>query len=154
MPKQLYVIIAKGPKLNTVFELWYHQCWEQRHGHFPNPAGHTMSDSGQDAICFLGHLDTLLAHAKPAVSQHSWALFAAQAPFYAFLTLSGLPVIWNSCQCSFLIVFYQIAKYIPLFWWRELKLVEMLGVVQTEAFSPDSCSESQVVCAEGTELMK
>ncbi|KAK4815510.1 LOW QUALITY PROTEIN: hypothetical protein QYF61_003068 [Mycteria americana] len=33
--------------------------------HFPTPAGHTIPDTSQDAIGFLGHLGTLLAHIQP-----------------------------------------------------------------------------------------
>ncbi|KAK4828029.1 LOW QUALITY PROTEIN: hypothetical protein QYF61_022806 [Mycteria americana] len=46
-------LVVRGPKLNTVFE---------GHDHFPSPAGHTIFDTSQDAIGFLGHLGTLLAH--------------------------------------------------------------------------------------------
>ncbi|KAK4810547.1 hypothetical protein QYF61_004510 [Mycteria americana] len=51
-----------GPELNTVFE---------GHDHFPSPAGHAIFDTSQDAIGFLGHLGTLLAHIQAAVNQHS-----------------------------------------------------------------------------------
>ncbi|KAK4820559.1 LOW QUALITY PROTEIN: hypothetical protein QYF61_000709 [Mycteria americana] len=51
-----------GPTLNTAFEVRPHQCRVQGHDHCPSPAGHTVSDTSQDAIGFLGHLGTLLAH--------------------------------------------------------------------------------------------
>ncbi|KAK4809905.1 hypothetical protein QYF61_023392 [Mycteria americana] len=38
---------VRGPKLNTAFE---------GHDHCPTPAGHTIADTSQDAIGFLGHL--------------------------------------------------------------------------------------------------
>ncbi|KAK4811237.1 hypothetical protein QYF61_022134 [Mycteria americana] len=55
-------LVVRGPKLNTVFEVQPHQCRVQGHNHFPSPAGHTIFDTSQDAIGFLGHLGTLLAH--------------------------------------------------------------------------------------------
>ncbi|KAK4831836.1 hypothetical protein QYF61_019594, partial [Mycteria americana] len=61
---------VRGPKLNTVFEVWPHQCRVQGHDHFPSPAGHAIFDTSQDAIGFLGLLGTLLAHIQAAVNQH------------------------------------------------------------------------------------
>ncbi|KAK4822835.1 hypothetical protein QYF61_020129 [Mycteria americana] len=63
-------LVVGGPKLNTVFEVRPHQCREQGHDHFSSPAGHAIFDTSQDAIGFLGHLGTLLAHIHPAVNQH------------------------------------------------------------------------------------
>ncbi|KAK4832137.1 hypothetical protein QYF61_020877 [Mycteria americana] len=63
-------LVVGGPKLNTVFEVRPHQCRVQGHDHFPSPAGHAMFDTSQDAIGFLGHLGTLLAHIQAAVNQH------------------------------------------------------------------------------------
>ncbi|KAK4832279.1 hypothetical protein QYF61_021678 [Mycteria americana] len=62
-------LVVRGPKLNTVFEVWLHQCQVQGANHFPTPAGHTISDTSQDAIGLLGHLGTLLAHSQLAVDQ-------------------------------------------------------------------------------------
>ncbi|KAK4825891.1 hypothetical protein QYF61_003247 [Mycteria americana] len=45
--------------------------------HFP--AGHTISDTSQDAIGLLGHRGTLLAHIQPAIDQHSQVLFCLAA---------------------------------------------------------------------------
>ncbi|KAK4829474.1 hypothetical protein QYF61_004764 [Mycteria americana] len=63
-------LVVGGPKLNTGFE---------GHDHFPTPAGHTISDTIQDAIGFLGHLGTLLAHIQVAVNQHPQVLFCLAA---------------------------------------------------------------------------
>ncbi|KAK4811009.1 hypothetical protein QYF61_015713 [Mycteria americana] len=73
-------LVVRGPKLNTVFEYRV-----QGHDHFPSPPGHTIFDTSQDAIGFLGHLGTLLAHIQPAVNQHpqvllSWAAFQPLFP--------------------------------------------------------------------------
>ncbi|KAK4826791.1 hypothetical protein QYF61_011440 [Mycteria americana] len=78
-------LVMKGPKLNTVFEVQPHQCRVQGHDHFPTPAGHTIFDTSQDAIGFLGHLGTRLAHIQVAVNQHSqvllcWAAFQPLFP--------------------------------------------------------------------------
>ncbi|KAK4813860.1 hypothetical protein QYF61_001958 [Mycteria americana] len=62
-------LVVRGPKLNTVFEVRPHQCRVQGDNHFPTPAGHTISDTSQDAIGLLGHLGTLLAHIQVAVDQ-------------------------------------------------------------------------------------
>ncbi|KAK4825774.1 hypothetical protein QYF61_002337 [Mycteria americana] len=72
-------LVVGGPKLNTAFEVRPHQCRVQGHNHFPTPAGHTIFDTSQDAIGFLGHLGTLLAHIQAAVNQHSQVLFCQAA---------------------------------------------------------------------------
>ncbi|KAK4811014.1 hypothetical protein QYF61_015718 [Mycteria americana] len=72
-------LVVGGPKLNTVFEVWPHQCRVQGHDHFPSPAGHAIFDTSQDAIGFLGHLGTLLAHIQAAVNQHPQVLFCLAA---------------------------------------------------------------------------
>ncbi|KAK4820661.1 hypothetical protein QYF61_002865 [Mycteria americana] len=78
-------LVVRGPKLNTVFEVRPHQCRVEGHDHFPTPAGHTIFDTSQDAIGFLGHLGTLLAHILLAVNQHTqvllcWAAFQPLFP--------------------------------------------------------------------------
>ncbi|KAK4827428.1 hypothetical protein QYF61_017866 [Mycteria americana] len=72
-------LVVRGPKLNSVFEVWPHQCRVQGHDHFPTPAGHAIFDTSQDAIGFLGHLGTLLAHIQAAVNQHSQVLLCQAA---------------------------------------------------------------------------
>ncbi|KAK4824837.1 hypothetical protein QYF61_020210 [Mycteria americana] len=72
-------LVVRGPKLNTVFEVRPHQCRVQGHDHFPSPAGHTIFDTSQDAIGFLGRLGTLLAHIQVAVNQHPQVLFCQAA---------------------------------------------------------------------------
>ncbi|KAK4826180.1 hypothetical protein QYF61_006042 [Mycteria americana] len=89
-------LVVRGPKLNTGFEVRPHQCRVQGHDHFPSPAGHTISDTSQDAIGFLGHLATLLAHTQPAVDQHSQVLFrraAFQPLFPKLVALHGVVVM-------------------------------------------------------------
>ncbi|KAK4814103.1 hypothetical protein QYF61_008198 [Mycteria americana] len=78
-------LVVGGPKLNTVFEVWPHQCRVQGHDHFPSPAGHAIFDTGQDAIGLLGRLGTLLAHIQAAVNKHPqvllcWAAFQPLFP--------------------------------------------------------------------------
>ncbi|KAK4820014.1 hypothetical protein QYF61_017393 [Mycteria americana] len=72
-------LVVEGPKLNTVLKVRPHQCRVQGHYHFPSPAGHTIFDTSQDAIGFLGHLGTLLAHIQAAVNQHSQVLLCQAA---------------------------------------------------------------------------
>ncbi|KAK4822849.1 hypothetical protein QYF61_020649 [Mycteria americana] len=72
-------LVVGGPKLNTVFEVRPHQCRVQGHDHFPSPAGHAIFDTSQDAIGFLGHLGTLLAHIQVAVDQHPQVLLCQAA---------------------------------------------------------------------------
>ncbi|KAK4810062.1 hypothetical protein QYF61_007226 [Mycteria americana] len=72
-------LVVRGPKVNTVFEVRPHQCRVQGHNHCPSPAGHAIPDTSQDAIGFFGHLGTLLAHAQPAVNQHSQVLLCQAA---------------------------------------------------------------------------
>ncbi|KAK4828617.1 hypothetical protein QYF61_000069 [Mycteria americana] len=82
-------LVERGPKLNTVFEVRPHQCRVQGHDHFPSPAGHTIFDRSQDAIGFLGHLGTLLAHIQAAVNQHPQVLLCQAA----FQPLFPKPVV-------------------------------------------------------------
>ncbi|KAK4829773.1 hypothetical protein QYF61_006572 [Mycteria americana] len=72
-------LVVGGPKLNTVFEVRPHQCQVQGDNHFPSPAGHAIFDTSQDAIGFLGHLGTLLAHIQAAVNQHPQVLLCQAA---------------------------------------------------------------------------
>ncbi|KAK4816662.1 hypothetical protein QYF61_019898, partial [Mycteria americana] len=72
-------LVVGDPTLNTAFEVWPHQCRVQGHDHFPSPAGHTISDTSQDAIGLVGHLGTLLAHIQPAVDQHPQVLLCLAA---------------------------------------------------------------------------
>ncbi|KAK4806152.1 hypothetical protein QYF61_001075 [Mycteria americana] len=88
-------LVVRGPKLNTVFEVRPHQCRVQGHDHFPSPAGHTISDTSQDGIGFLGHLGTLLAHIQVAVNQHPQVLLcwpAFQPLFPKPVELHGIAV--------------------------------------------------------------
>ncbi|KAK4824816.1 hypothetical protein QYF61_019666 [Mycteria americana] len=77
-------LVVRGPKLNTVFEVRPHQCRVQGHDHFPSPAGHAIPDTSQDAVGFLGHLGTLLAHIQSGIDQHPQVLFhwAAFQPLF------------------------------------------------------------------------
>lgn len=59
MPEQLNILVVRSPKLNTIFEVWSHQCHIQEDNHIPIFAGHTVSEAGQNASSFLGHLGTL-----------------------------------------------------------------------------------------------
>ncbi|KAK4817461.1 LOW QUALITY PROTEIN: hypothetical protein QYF61_015616 [Mycteria americana] len=72
-------LVVRGPELNTVFEVRPHQCQVQRDDHCPSPAGHTIFNTSQDAIGFLGHLGTLLAHIQAAVNQHPQVLLCQAA---------------------------------------------------------------------------
>ncbi|KAK4825597.1 hypothetical protein QYF61_000686 [Mycteria americana] len=88
-------LVVRGPKLNTVFEVRPHQCRVQGHNHFPRPAGHTISDTSQDAFGFLGHLGTLMAHIQLAVNQHPQVLLclaAFQPLFPKPIALHGVAV--------------------------------------------------------------
>ncbi|KAK4812344.1 LOW QUALITY PROTEIN: hypothetical protein QYF61_017121 [Mycteria americana] len=77
--QHLNVSLGWNPKLHTVFEVWPHQCRVQGDDHFPSPAGHTVSDTSQDAIGFLGHLGTLLAHNQAAIDQYPQVLLCQAA---------------------------------------------------------------------------
>ncbi|KAK4827323.1 hypothetical protein QYF61_016573 [Mycteria americana] len=70
---------VRGPKVNTAFEVRPHQCRAQGDHHCPAPAGHAIADTSQDAVGFLGHLGTLLAHIQPAVDQHPQVLLCWSA---------------------------------------------------------------------------
>ncbi|KAK4831254.1 hypothetical protein QYF61_016486 [Mycteria americana] len=94
-------LVVRGPKLNTVVEVRPHQCRVQGHDHSPSPAGHATSDTSQDAIGFLGHLGTLLAHIQLAVNQHPQVLFcqaAFQPLFPKPVALHGVAVA-QLCAC-------------------------------------------------------
>ncbi|KAJ7415365.1 hypothetical protein WISP_78556 [Willisornis vidua] len=55
-------LVVRGPKLNTGFEVWPHQCQVQRDKHFFISSGHPIFDTGQDITGLLG---TLLAQVQP-----------------------------------------------------------------------------------------
>ncbi|KAK4819907.1 hypothetical protein QYF61_014642 [Mycteria americana] len=82
-------LVARGPTLNTAFEVRPHQCRVQGHNHCPSPAGHTIPDTSQDAIGLLGHLGTLLAHIQPAVDQHPQPLFPKPAALHGVVVAQG-----------------------------------------------------------------
>ncbi|KAK4816620.1 hypothetical protein QYF61_019319 [Mycteria americana] len=60
---------SEGPNTEHSIQVRPHQCRVQGHDHFPSRAGHAIFDTHQDAILFLGHLGTLLAHIQLAVDQ-------------------------------------------------------------------------------------
>ncbi|KAK4831056.1 hypothetical protein QYF61_014988 [Mycteria americana] len=65
------------------------------HNHFPTLAGYAISDTSQDAIGFLGHLGTLLAHIQASVTQHAQVIFrqaAFQPLFPKPVALHGVAV--------------------------------------------------------------
>jgi len=62
-------LVVRDQKLNIVLEVWLHQCQLHRDNYLPNPSDYTISNTSQDAIGFLSHLGTLLAHLQPAVDQ-------------------------------------------------------------------------------------
>ena len=71
-------LVVRGPKLNTIF--WHpHQCWVEGDDYLPVPAGHTISNTGQDGIGPLGHLGTLSAHVQPSIIQHPRSLSSSQS---------------------------------------------------------------------------
>jgi len=78
--------VVRGPKLHTVFKVRPHQCSVQRD--VPVPAGHSISDSSQDAVGFLTYLSTLLTHVQLSIYQCSQILFT----FTVFRSLCFKPV--------------------------------------------------------------
>ncbi|TRZ08524.1 hypothetical protein HGM15179_018581 [Zosterops borbonicus] len=59
-----------GLELDIVLKVWPHQCQIHGKNHFRSPSGHTIPDTGQDAIGLLGHLGTLLSHIQSAINQY------------------------------------------------------------------------------------
>ncbi|KAK4821862.1 hypothetical protein QYF61_004339 [Mycteria americana] len=92
-------LVVRGPTLNTAFEVRPHQCPVQGHDHCPSPAGHAIADTSQDAIGFLGHLGTLLAHIQPAVSQHPQVLLC-QAAFQPLFPQEQQSISAQGCCCG------------------------------------------------------
>mgnify|MGYP001859128896 FL=1 len=72
-------LVVRGPKLNAVFVVLPHQESSTGGQSLPNTAGHTISDTSQDAVSLLGHLSTLLIHIQLAVDQHPQVLFCQGA---------------------------------------------------------------------------
>ena len=91
-------LVAKDPKLDTVLEVWPHQCSVQRNNYFPAPAGNTVSDASQDAICLLGHLGTLLAHVQLSIDQYPQVCFLHTV--LQPLCLKPCSVAWSCCGQS------------------------------------------------------
>ncbi|KAJ7426288.1 hypothetical protein WISP_17385 [Willisornis vidua] len=84
------------PELNTLLKVWPHQRRVQEKNHFPGPVGHTVADTGQDAIGLLGHQGTLLAHVQPSVKPNP------QVPFHlvALQPLCAQPVALHGVVVS------------------------------------------------------
>ena len=81
-----------------VLEVWLQQCRVQGIDHCPGPAGHTVSDTSQDAIGLLGHPGTLMAHARPSVNLHPRGTFP---PGFLPATLAqACSVVWGCCDPS------------------------------------------------------
>ncbi|KAK4828313.1 hypothetical protein QYF61_025325 [Mycteria americana] len=91
-------LVVGGPKLNTVFEVQPRQCQAQGDNHFPSPAGHTISDTSQDAIGLCGHLDTLLAHTPPAIDQQPRSFSARQLSSHSSPSLTQHLALLNLTQ--------------------------------------------------------
>ncbi|KAK4817891.1 hypothetical protein QYF61_002060 [Mycteria americana] len=83
-------LVLRGPKLSTVFKVRPHQYRVQGHDHFPTPAGHTISDTSQDAVGLFGHLGRQLAHIQLAGNQHP------QIPTTLIYFFIYCPVLLNS----------------------------------------------------------
>jgi len=67
--------------------------------YFPVPAGHTISDTSQNASGLLGHLGTLLAHVQSSVNQHPqvrflYTVFQPLCP--KPVALPGVIVLWRT----------------------------------------------------------
>ncbi|RMC21616.1 hypothetical protein DUI87_02483 [Hirundo rustica rustica] len=60
----------RGPELDTVLKVQPHQHQVQGKSDFHGSAGHTIPDTGQDAIGLFRHQGTLLAHVQSAVDQY------------------------------------------------------------------------------------
>jgi len=62
----------------------HHQCQVEGDGFFPSPSDHTVSDTSQDAVGLLGHLDTMPAHMQPSFNQQPHVVFcwAAFQPLF------------------------------------------------------------------------
>ena len=78
----------KGPKTGHSTRGAASPVSVQGDNYFPVPAGHTISDTSQDAIGLLGHLGTLLAHAQFSVNQHPQVHFL----YTVFQPLCSKPV--------------------------------------------------------------
>ncbi|RMC06872.1 hypothetical protein DUI87_16322 [Hirundo rustica rustica] len=76
IPAPRCLCCSEGPRPgNRIQGVWPPQCGVQGDNQCPGPAGRTRDDTGQVAICLLGHLGTLLDHLYSIVSQDSQALF-------------------------------------------------------------------------------
>uniref|UniRef100_A0A8D0KQB7 Uncharacterized protein n=1 Tax=Strix occidentalis caurina TaxID=311401 RepID=A0A8D0KQB7_STROC len=73
--------VGKAPRDHRVQpSVWPHQCRAQGDCHLPASAGHTISNTSQDAVGFLGPLGTLLAHGQLLVNENPQILLFQTAP--------------------------------------------------------------------------
>jgi len=85
------LLVVRGPKLDTVLEVWPHQCWVQGHYYLPIPAGHTVPDRARMPLAFL------------ATWAHCWLMFSRLSTKHpkilfcwaAFQPLLPKPVAWH-----------------------------------------------------------
>ncbi|RMC09604.1 hypothetical protein DUI87_13390 [Hirundo rustica rustica] len=85
----------RGTEVDTILKVWPHQCQVQGKNDLPAPAGHTIPDTGQDAIGPLSHQGTLLAHVQLAADQYpqvSFLLGTVQPHHPQPITLQGVIV--------------------------------------------------------------
>lgn len=62
--------------LNRIFKVQFNQCCIQRGDPLPSPSGDAISDAGQDAIGFFGHLGLLPNNVQLVVDGYLQVLFS------------------------------------------------------------------------------
>lgn len=105
-----FLLVVKGPNLNTGFKGQPHHCRVLMANHCPTPAGHTISYTSQDVIGLLGHLGTLLVVSHLTVSQHLQVFFL----WVTFQPRFSLPQVftptWVLLKCRIWHFFIQLAS--------------------------------------------
>ena len=56
-------LVLGSPELNTVLQVWPHQCWVEGKAPLPRPAGHTLPNAAQETTSHL------------AARAHCWLMF-------------------------------------------------------------------------------
>lgn len=109
MCQQLNIfLVARGPKLSRILQLWSLLCQVQWDNYFLSSAGHTVSDTNWDVTGLLGHTagscSTLLAHVQLVVNKHPqvllcWEIF--QPLFHISMQLhdGGAAQVQDTADC-------------------------------------------------------
>lgn len=122
--------------------------------HRPNyPCSYVKKKCLTSSNTVLTHCSSDKYEFHETCKQDPYSVKLTDFQFYGFSILTNFPIIWNNYHCSFLRI---LSHYYSCALTEKVKISGnlYLGGVKNEAFSLDSCNESQVIWREGTVSVK